>query len=102
VIEVVLVGLGGDAVDDASDRERGGAQEGGVGGADQGTRHLQEFILAGLGDGRGQFLGLGFLLGREGLLPPSFSESGGGFLGESPFSPLVYKDSTNLRDAHTA
>jgi hypothetical protein len=99
--KVLLVGLGGDAVDDASDLELGFTEEGSVGRGDQSTSHLKQFALGHLSEGGSEFLSLGFLFGREGLLHRSFSDTGGGFLGKRPCPSLVYKDSTNLRDAHT-
>jgi hypothetical protein len=99
--EVLLVSLGGDAVDGVSDLEFGFAEEGGVGGGDQGARHLKQLFLGGQRQGGGKFLSLGFLFGRKGLFHRSFSDTEGAFLAETSFSRLVYKDSTNFRDAYT-
>jgi hypothetical protein len=94
-------GFGGNAVDDVSNLELGFAEEGGVGGGDQGARYLKQLFLGGQRYGGSEFLSLGFLFGRKDLFHRSFSDTGGAFLAETSFSRLVYKDSTNLRDAYT-
>jgi hypothetical protein len=99
--EALLVGLGGDAQDGVADAELGLAEQGGVVGRDEVAGDAQQVLVGGLGDGGGQLLGLGFLRGGEGLLHGGLTDKGGGFFVETPFSSLVYKDSTNCRDAHT-
>ena len=96
-----LVGLGGDAVAEVSDGELGVAEEGGVVAGDEGAGDGEDVLIAGLGDGLGQLLGLGFLSVREGFLQGHFSERGGRFLAETGSCRFVYKNSTNFRDAHT-
>src|SRR5262249_24436755 len=99
--EALLVGLGGDAQDGVADAELGVAEEGGVVGRDEVAGDGEQVVPGGGGDGGGQLLGLGLLRGGEGLLHAGLTDRGGGFLGRWPFSSLVYKDSTNCRDAQT-
>jgi hypothetical protein len=100
--EALLEGLGGDAQDGVADAELGLAEEGVVVGRDQVAGDGEQVLLGGLGDGGGQLPGLGLLRGGEGFLHGGLTDRGGGFLGRRPFSSLVYKDSTNCRDAHTS
>jgi hypothetical protein len=88
-------------VGEVADLELVGAEEVGVAGGDEGAGDLQEFVAGGLGDVAGELLGLGFLVRWGRFLHGRFSDKGGGFLDATPISPLVYKDSTNWRDAHT-
>jgi hypothetical protein len=98
---VLLGGLGGDAQDGVADAELRLAEGGGVVGVDEVAGDGQQVLVGGLGDGGGQRLGLGFLLGGEGLLQRGLTDKGGGLFTERRSSSLVYKDSTNCRDAHT-
>jgi hypothetical protein len=99
--QALLVGLGGDAQDGVADPELGVAEQGGVIAADEVAGDAQQVLVGGLGDGGGQGLGLSFLRGGERLLHRGLTDKGGGFLAGTPVSSLVYKDSTNWRDAHT-
>src|SRR5579885_1239790 len=98
---MLAVGFGGDAVAEGADGELGVAAEGGVVGGDEGAGNGEDVVVAGLGDGLRQLLGLGFLSVRERFLHGRFSDRGGGFFSKTLLPRLVYKNSTNFRDAHT-
>src|SRR5579884_889847 len=98
---MLAVGFGGDAVAEGADGELGVAEEGGVVGGDEGAGNGEDVVVAGLGDGLRQLLGLGFLSVRERFLHGRFSDRGGGFFSKTLLPRLVYKNSTNFRDAHT-
>jgi hypothetical protein len=98
---MLAVSLGGDAMADVADGELGVAEERGVVGSDEGTGDVENVVVAGLGDGLSQFLGLCFLSVRERFLHGRFSDAKGGFFLRTSRLRLVYKNSTNCRDAHT-
>src|SRR5215472_4059095 len=98
---MLAVGFGGDAVAERADGELGVAEERGVVGGDESASDGEDVVVAGLGDGLRQLLGLGFLSVRERFLQSRFSERGGGFFNKTFRPGLVYKNSTNFRDAHT-
>src|SRR5262249_23615753 len=84
-----------------ADGELGVAEEGGVVGSDEGACHVEDVVVAGLGDGLSQLLGLCLLSVRERFLHGHFSDIRGGFFSKTLRQGLVYKNSTNFRDAHT-
>ena len=70
--QALRVGLGGDAQDGVADAERGLAEEGGAVAADEVAGDGEQVRVGGLGDGGGQLLSLGFLVGgRESFMPAS-------------------------------
>jgi hypothetical protein len=95
-----LQGVGPEAVEEVTKTELWLSKGSVLVGNEQG-RHLLEDRFQSWAKTLDQLLGLELLLGREGWLHRVCSETGWGFLGELPFFPLVYKDSTNFRDAHT-
>ena len=97
----MLVGLGGDLVDEVADREHVVAAAGAVVGGDEGAGDREELVLGEPGAVLGALLGLGFLVGRQGFLQGRLSDKGGGFPNGTTACRLRYKDSTNGRDAHT-
>jgi len=101
LFEMLAVGFGGDVVAEVSDGELGVAPEGGVVGSDEGASEGKEVVVAGLGDGRGPFVGLGFLSGPERFLHGRFWDGGSGLFSQTLRQRLVYKSSTNCQDAHT-
>ena len=96
-----MVGFGGDAMADSADGELGVAEEGGVVGGDEGAGDVEDVVVAGLGNGLRQLLGLCFVSVRERFLHGRYSDSRGGFFSKTLHQGLVYKNSTNFRDAHT-
>jgi hypothetical protein len=98
---MLTVSFGGDVVAEVADGELGVAEEGGVVGSDEGAGDVEDVVIAGLSDGLSQFLGLGFLSVRERFLHGRFSDVKGGFFSKTLRHRLVYKNSTNCRDAHT-
>src|SRR5947209_20219624 len=70
---------------------------------DEQTGHAPDIGGDGLGDARGQFLGLGLLLGRQlqRAVHGSLRECGGALLPETVSTPYVYKKSNNYGGAHT-
>jgi hypothetical protein len=98
---MLAVGFGSDAMAEVADGELGIAEEGGVVGSNEGTGDGENVVIAGLGDGLSQFLGLCFLSVRERFLHGCFSDVTGRFFGKTLRHRLVYKNSTNCRDAHT-
>ena len=99
--EALFVSLGGDAQDGVADAELGVTEEGGVVASQEVAGDLQEIFMGGFSEGGSQFVGLGFLRGGQRLLHGNLTDKGGGFFTETPVPSLVYKTSTNCRDAHT-
>ena len=62
---MVLVGFGGDLEDEVADLKFGVAEQGRRAAVDEGAGDLEELVLAQLGDGGGEFLGLDFLVSRQ-------------------------------------
>ncbi len=61
LLQVLLIGFGGDAVAEVADGELGVAEEGGVIGGDEGAGDVEDVVVAGLG----QLVGLCLLSVRE-------------------------------------
>ncbi len=101
LLQVLLVGLGGDVVAEVADGELGITEEGSIIGGDEGAGHTEEVVVGGFGEALREFLGLFFLSGGEGFLHGRFSDVEGGLFSTTLLYGLVYKNSTNFRDAHT-
>jgi len=99
--QALLVGAARQAQGGVADLELGVAEQLAVALGDEGAGHVQEVLLGRLGQGAGELLGLGFLLGGQRFLHGILTEGTGGFLAETAHSSFVYKESTNFRDAYT-
>jgi hypothetical protein len=101
LIEALLVGLGGDLEGQVPDGELGLTEQGSGPGLLESTDHFEELPFDELREFVDELLGGDILISAERLLHDGLTDKEGGFLGETPGSSFVYKDSTNFRDAYT-
>src|SRR5205823_3430072 len=91
----------GDLEGEGADLERRRAAQGSGVGAVAEADHLEQLALDGLGEFVSELLGSDVLAGGERPRHGTLTEYKGGFLAQAGFLLLGYKESTNLRDAHT-